>query len=132
MFLRSETEHVELGGNNLVDILNTSEDHVKDVGSVAGSSAYSHSYPLDHESQMTGEWTASSQISTGLGTALTSLTDNAGHKVQNFNRPIVAIQVHRLKLPRPPEPNSFFEGREFQCPYCYHGLLEVYSFSSWK
>ena len=107
------------------------EKQEMDCNSEADVSMYSTSYGTGLKSQMTGGWTSSDKESK-IGTGLTSLTDNPGQKLQNFNRPVVAAQVHRLKLPRPPEPNSSFEGRQFKCPYCFHGLVEVDSSSSWK
>ena len=108
------------------------EDREMDYSSEADISAYSTSYGVDPGSQTTGEWTSSSERNSLIGTALTSLTDNPAQKLQNFSGPSVVVQVHRLKLPRPPEPNSSFEGTQFTCPYCLHELLEVYSFSTWK
>ena len=127
-----ETEEEDALASDLRDGENSPyEKQEADYTSEGDVSMYSTRYGTSLGTQPTGEWTSSERDSR-IGTALTSLTDNSGQKLKNFNRPVVAVEVHRLKLPRPPKPNSSFDGRQFKCPYCFHELVEVYSFSSWK
>ena len=132
MFLRSKNENTVPEGGDDNDELTPGGDGEQDIGSEADASAYSRSSGAGQESEITGELTTSSEMDSWQGTAMTSLTDNGGHELQDLNRPVVAVEAHRLHLPRPPAPNSMFEGHQFKCPYCYRGLLEIYSFRSWK
>ena len=132
MFLRSKNENTVLEeGDDEGEVLHGAGGE-QAIGSEPDVSAYGHSSGLGPESEVTGEFTASSEIDSWQGTAMTSLTGNGVHELQDLNRPMVAVEAHRLRLPRPPAPNSMFEGHQFNCPYCYRGLVEIYSFPSWK
>ena len=132
MFLRSKNENTIPEERDDKGEVAPGADGEQVVGSEADVSAYSYSSDLGPESEITGEFTASSQIDSWQGTAMTSLTGNGVHELRDLNRPMVAVEAHRLRLPRPPAPNSMFEGHQFNCPYCYRGLVEIYSFPSWK
>ena len=83
-------------------------------------------------SQANDRWTSSSAFTSGIGTALTSVSNNPIPKSQALDRPTMGFEAQRLKLPRPPEPNSSFDGQQFRCPYCFHCLVAIVSFSAWK
>ena len=131
MFLRSKNEDNVLEEGDKGEVAPSPEGEQL-IGSEPDVSAYSHSSGLGPESEVTGEFTVSSEMDSWQGTAMTSLTGNGVRELQDLSRPMVAVEAHRLRLPRPPEPNSMFEGHQFKCPYCYRGLVEIYSFPSWK
>ncbi len=95
-------------------------------------SYYSRSEEVTQGSQVAGEWTSSSGFASGIGTALTSVSNNPVLKSQALDRPPIGVEAQRLKLPRPPEPNSLLFGQQFRCPYCFHSLVAIDSFSTWK
>lgn len=95
-------------------------------------SYYSRSEEVTQGSQVAGEWTNSSGFASGIGTALTSVSNNPVPKSQALDRPPIGVEAQRLKLPRPPEPNSSLVGQQFRCPYCFHSLVAIDSFSTWK
>ena len=100
--------------------------------SAADVSYYSHSEQVTQGSQVVGEWTSSSGFASGIGTALTSVSNNPIPKSQALDRPVIGVEAQRLKLPRPPEPNFSLDGQQFRCPYCFHSLVAIASFSAWK
>ena len=95
-------------------------------------STYSQGYVMTQGSEITHQESIFSGQDSLRGTALTSLTDRSKRKPNENSRHPVAVENHRLKLPRPPPPCSFFNGQQFKCPYCFHDLIEVSSSTSWK
>ena len=100
--------------------------------SAVDKSYYSHSEVVTQGSQLAGEWTSSSGFASGIGTSLTSVSKNSIPKFQALDRPTIGVEAQRLKLPRPPEPNSSLDGEQFRCPYCFHSLVAITSSSAWK
>ena len=133
MFLRAQDEEETVAENDgikgTVSPL-TYEDG--DELSAADISYYSHGDEMTQGSQVAGGWTSSSGFASGIGTALTSVSNNPMPKSQALDRPNFGVDAQRLKLPRPPEPNSSLDGQQFRCPYCFHSLVAIASFSAWK
>ena len=132
MFLRSKDENTVPEEGDEKGEVAPSADAEQVIGSEVDVSVYSPSSGLGPESEITGEFTASSEINSWQGTAMTSLARDSVDESRDLDRPMVAVEAHRLRLPRPPVPNSMFEGHQFKCPYCYRRLVDIYSFPSWK
>lgn len=133
MFLRAQDEEETVAENDGIKGT-VSPPTCEDGGepSAAAISYYSHSEEVTQGSRVAGEWTSSSGFVSGIATALTSVSNNPRPKSQALDRPTVGVDAQRLKLPRPPEPNSSLDGQQFRCPYCFHSLVAIASFSAWK
>ena len=110
----------------------TSEDNDNDTSSAAETSQYSDVHSIGLQSQITDEWTAFSGTSSTMPTAITSMTGDPVPVKPSLAQPAEKPDSHRLRLPRPPKPNSMFEGEQFECPYCSFELVEVASLAIWK
>lgn len=133
MFLRAEDEKETAVENNRIKgtVFPSGSEEGGDL-SAGEISQHSHSEQVTQGSQVAGGWTSSSGFASGIGTALTSVSNNPIPKSQALDRPTLGFEAQRLKLPRPPEPNSSFDGQQFRCPYCFHCLVAIASFSTWK
>ena len=133
MFLRARDEEESMAENNGTKGT-VSHPTYEDGDDLSATDiwCYSHGEDVTQGSQMAGGWTSSSGFASGIGTALTSLSNDPVPKSQALERPIFGVEAQRLKLPRPPEPNSSLDGQQFRCPYCFHSLVAIASFSAWK
>lgn len=133
MFLRAQDEEETVAENEGIKGTVSPPTHEDgDELSAADISYYSHSEKMTQGSQVAGGWTNSSGFASGIGTALTSVSNNPIQKSHAFDHPVIGVEAQRLKLPRPPEPNSSLDGQQFRCPYCFHSLVAIASFSAWK
>ena len=133
MFLRARDEEESMAENNGTKGT-VSHPTYEDGDDLSATDiwCYSHGEDVTQGSQMAGGWTSSSGFASDMGTALTSLSNDPAPKSQALERPIFGVEAQRLKLPRPPEPNSSLDGQQFRCPYCLHSLVAIASFSAWK
>ena len=133
MFLRAQDEEETVAENDRIKGTVSPPTHEDgDELSAADMSYYSHGEEMTQGSQVAGGWTSSSGFASGIGTSLTSVSNNPIPKSQALDRPTFGVEAQRLKLPRPPEPNSSLDGQQFRCPYCFHSLVAIASFSAWK
>ncbi|KAL9612038.1 MAG: hypothetical protein Q9167_003364 [Letrouitia subvulpina] len=136
MSLRARNEEEEIAVEPALNIGNsaTSEDNDSDTTSEAEAEAsqYSRVNSTGLQSQLTGEWTAFSGNGSTMGTAITSMSGDPPLKMPNLDQPVERVDAHRLRLPRPPKPNSMLEGKQFRCPYCSFELMEVATLATWK
>ena len=98
----------------------------------ADVSTYNRDYVMTQGSETTHQESVFSRQGSLLGTSLTSVTNRSKWKPDENSRHPVAAENHRLELPRPPPPCSLFSGQQFKCPFCFHDLIEISSFASWK
>ena len=132
MFLRTQDDEETVAENDgIEDAVSPPTHEDGDDLSAADISYYSHT-EVTQGSQVAGEWTSSSGFASGIGTALTSVSNNPIPKSQALDRPTTGVEAQRLRLPRPPEPNYSLDGKQFRCPYCFHSLVAIASFSAWK
>lgn len=110
MFLRPKNENTVPEEGDEKGEVAPSADGEQVIGSEVDVLVYSHSSGLVPESKITGEFTASSTIHSWQGTAMTSVTGNGVHELQDLNRSMAVVEVHRLHLPRPPVPDSMLKG----------------------
>ncbi|KAL9042221.1 MAG: hypothetical protein Q9214_003848 [Letrouitia sp. 1 TL-2023] len=137
MCLRAHNEEEEIVVESAPNIGNlaTSEknDSINsDTVSEAEASQYSTVNSTGLQSQLTGEWTAFSGNGSTMGTAITSMSGDPPLKIPNLDQPVERVDAHRLRLPRPPKPNSMLEGKQFKCPYCSFELVDVATLATWK
>ena len=133
MVLRAQDEAgIEEENDHIKAIVSPTGHEEGDDLSAANILHDSQSEQVTQRSQVAGEWTSSSGFASGISTALTSVSNNPIPKSHALDRATMGFEAQRLKLPRPPEPNSSFDGQQFRCPFCFHCLVAISSFSAWK
>ena len=109
-----------------------SQDRDDETTSEGGVSFCSKVESTGPHAQAMGTWTNFSGNGSTLGTAITSMAGDPVPTLPDLARPVARAVVHRLRLPRPPKPNSTLEGKRFRCPYCSYELVEVMTLRTWK
>ena len=84
------------------------------------------------QSRTTGEVSTFSRNVSTMGTAITLISGEPIYKRPSFEPDMERLETHRLNLRRPPKPNSMFEGKRFECPYCSFELVEVANLKTWR